>query len=195
MSFALIFDLAAACALAFFAVRGLIRGLSGEIVGLVGFLASLFCSWTCAQPAAEYVLQYLPDWDPSLVSLGCTVAIFFAVMLVFALIDKIVSFLVDAANLSLMDHALGILVGALKTGCIVLFIYGVLTVFPFIPRDWMKESYAMRGAAVVWPPAAQLLEAWGVLDLKALAHPGGIEEVATEAEGAIPMALSGDQGR
>ncbi|MBQ7263499.1 MAG: CvpA family protein [Synergistaceae bacterium] len=194
MSFASIFDGAAAIALAFFIVRGLFRGLTGEIVGLVGFLASLFCAWTFAQPAMEAVLSFAPEWDPALVSLGCSVAIFIAVSLAFAVVDKIVSFIVEAADLSLIDHALGGFAGALKAGCIVVFIYGLLRVFPILPTAWMADSYAMRGAAVAWPPVVRLLEGFGLLDVEALTDPESKAFPAYDLRTATPT-TSEDEAR
>ena len=170
MSFALIFDVAMACVLAFFAVRGLIRGFSGEVVELAGLFVALSCSWPLAQPAAACILEYFPDWSPRLVSLGCTVAIFFGVMLVFALINKLVYLIVRAADLSLIDHSMGVLIGALKTACLVLFLYGALTSFPILPLGWMGESYTMRGAAAVWPPVQKLLERYGLLHTEGLSN-------------------------
>ena len=58
---ALIADIASAIILSFFLVKGLLQGFSGEIVGLVGFFASLFCGWRFAQPFANNITKYLPS--------------------------------------------------------------------------------------------------------------------------------------
>ncbi|MBR1672332.1 MAG: CvpA family protein [Fretibacterium sp.] len=174
MSVGLIFDIAVAVVLAFFAVRGLIRGFSGEILGLIGFCASLFCAWSFARPAADFILGYFPKLDATLAALACAVAIFIAVSLVFALLDGLLSLIVQAANLSMLDHLLGAVVGVAKTCCLLLFIYGLLNAFPaLLPTGWMGESYAMRGAAEVWPPVMDFLEGHGIINLRALGGSGG----------------------
>ncbi|NLL37503.1 MAG: CvpA family protein [Fretibacterium sp.] len=173
MSFAWIFDIAMGCVLAFFLVRGALRGLTGEIFSLLGLLAGIFFGWTFARPAAELILGFFPSWDPTITELLCSIAIFIGASLVFALLGGLVGLLVKAARLSFMDHLLGAGMGVLKACCLVLFIYGVVSIFPtLIPSDWMKESYAMRGAAVVWPPVRSFMEERNWLDLSPLRGPG-----------------------
>ena len=158
MNIALMFDIAAGCLLVFFAVRGAIAGLSGEIGALVGLIASIFCGWTCARPAAELLLEYFPSWDATLVALICAVVIFIGVSLFFAFLGHLLRLLIQAANLSMADHFFGTFAGALRAFFVVLFIYGVVSIFsPILPSDWLRESYAMRGAAVVWPPVITFL--------------------------------------
>ena len=170
MNFAFMFDIAAGCLLAFFAVRGAIRGLSGEVVALVGLVASVFCGWTCARPAAGIVLEYFPSWDATVVALICSVVIFMGVSLLFAFAGRLLHLLIRAANLSMADHLFGTFAGALRTFFVVLFIYGAVSIFsPILPSDWMKESYAMRGASVVWPPVIAFLSDCGWVDLDRLA--------------------------
>ncbi|MCR4817604.1 MAG: CvpA family protein [Fretibacterium sp.] len=169
MSAGLIFDIASALVLAFLLVRGLIRGFSGEILGLIGFFVSLFCAWNFARPAADLVLKYFPNMDVTITALACAVVIFILVSLAFALFDKLLSIIIQAANLSMLDHLLGLVVGAVKTFCLILLIYGVLKTFPgILPTDWMDESYAMRGAAAAWQPVMGFLEGHGIIDLKSL---------------------------
>ena len=108
MNAGLIFDIAAALVLAFFLVRGLIRGFSGEILGFIGFFASLFCAWHFARPAADIVLKYFPNLDATLTALACAVVIFIIVSLLFALLDGLLSLVVKAANLSMLDHLLAL---------------------------------------------------------------------------------------
>lgn len=169
MNFALMFDIAAGCLLAFFALRGAFRGFSGEAVALIGLGVSVFCGWTFARPASGVVLEYFPDWDATLVALGCSIALFVGVSLAFALAGRLLRLLIRAANLSAADHFLGFFAGGLRTFFVVLFIYGAVSIFsPIVPSAWMKESYAMKGAAVVWPPVIAFLSDRGWVDLDRL---------------------------
>ena len=169
MNIALMFDIAAGCLLAFFVVRGALRGLSGELIALIGLIASVFCGWTCARPAAEFLLGYFPSWDPTLVALICAVVIFVGVSLLFTFLGHLLRLLIQAANLSMADHFFGTFAGALRTFFVILFIYGVVSIFsPILPSDWLRESYAMRGAAVVWPPVITFLSDRGWVDMNRL---------------------------
>ena len=169
MSLALIVDVLAACLLAFFLVRGALRGFLGEVLSLVGSVVSAVAAWTLSGPAAEFVLRHFPSWDLRLTGLGCAVAIFFAISILFAALAELFSMLIAAANLSLPDHVLGLAMGAVKTFCVLLFVYGLLTMFSaVVPTGWMAESRAMRIAAAAWPPAVHFLEGQGLLDLENL---------------------------
>lgn len=184
MTFAHVFDIGAAGALAFFVVRGALRGLTGEIVSLFGLAASIVCSWTFAQPLADVVLQHFPAWDRTIAELGCSVAIFMAVSLIFASLARILRAIVKAAHLSFLDHAVGVVSGAARAFFLVLFIYGVVSIFsPIVPSAWMQESLAMRGAAVVWPPVFKFLTDKGWINLEHLS-PAAVEKKAIET--AIP---------
>lgn len=67
------------------------------------------------------------------------------------------------------DHFFGTFAGALRAFFVVLFIYGVVSIFsPILPSDWLRESYAMRGAAVVWPPVITFLSDRGWVDMNRL---------------------------
>ena len=90
--------------------------------------------------------------------------------LIFAFLGRIASLLIRAANLSMTDHFLGVFAGGLRAFFVLLFIYGAVSIFfPVLPSDWMKESYAMWGAAVVWPPVVAFLSERGWIDLNRLA--------------------------
>ena len=172
MSVGLIFDIAAAIVLAVLAVRGLLRGFSGEILGLIGFFASIFCAWTFAKPAAAFLLGYFPSLDATVAALACGILIFIGVSLIFALLDGLLSAIVKAARLSVIDHVLGAAMGVVKALCLVLVIYGLLVTIHMFPTDWMSGSYVMKGASTVWPYVASFLEEHGLLNLNALAASG-----------------------
>jgi uncharacterized membrane protein required for colicin V production len=165
MTFAHVFDVGAALVLAFFVVRGAVRGLTGEIVSLLGLVASVLCGWTFAGPLAGVVHNYFPTWSRSMIELLCALVIFICVSLVFTVLSKIVHTLVKAANLAFVDHVMGAVSGGARAFFVVLFIYGAMTIFsPVLPNEWMKNSVAMKGAAVVWPPVYKVMTDNGWLD-------------------------------
>lgn len=171
MSFALIFDVIMAVIAIFFVYKGLIKGFSGEIIGLVGLIVSTFCAWNFLDPAVDLVFRYFnhPALDRTIVSMICAVAIFLVVEIIFAVIGTILSYVVRVTQLSLTDHFCGLIIGLLKAGCIILFVYGVIITFGgIIPTEWMKDSYTMSGASHVWPIVRDLLQASGIIDFTAL---------------------------
>ena len=174
MTFAHVFDIGAAFALAFFVVRGAMRGLTGEIISLLGLITSVLCGWMFARPLSGVVLSYFPAWSPTVTELACAFAIFIGVSLAFAVVNKIMKALVRAANLSFLDHVMGAVSGSARAFVIVLFIYGIMTIFsPAIPGDWMEDSMAMKGASAVWPTVYKIMTDNGWIDPSRLTPAGG----------------------
>ena len=189
MTFAQIFDIGAACALVFFAVRGARRGLTGEIMSLLGLAASVASAWMFSRPLTDMILYHFPNWDRvimemiygsgadyykgmdrSILDLVCSVVLFLAVSLAFSAAAKVLRILVKAAQLSFLDHFLGAFLGGARVFFAVLLLYGAATLFSsFIPGEWMKESAAMRMSAVAWPPVFKILTEKGWLRTDRLA--------------------------
>ena len=171
MNIGAIIDGIAGIVLIFFLYRGIVRGFSGEIIGLVGFFVGTFCAWKFSEPAVALVYQYLGknSLDHSVIAIMCGIAIFFIVEIIFAVIGIILSYLVKVTQLSLTDHFFGMLIGLLKTALIVLAVYAVFATFPgFVPESWTNESYAMKGASYVWPYVREFLQAKGIIDFTEL---------------------------
>ena len=171
MNTALIVDAIFGVILIFFLYRGLVNGFSGEVIGLVGFFVSTFCAWTFLDPAVELASRYInnPAFDRTLLSLICSVSIFFGVEIIFAVVGFILSLLVKVTKLSVTDHIFGMIVGFLKTCFIVLIVYALLSTFPkFVPTEWMNDSWSMKGASYVWPHIRDLLQERGIIDFTAL---------------------------
>lgn len=174
MTFAHVFDIGAALALAFFVVRGAMRGLTGEIISLIGLIVSVFCGWTFALPMSNLIISYFPEWSPTATELVSAVAIFMCVSLGFAVVSKIMKALVRAANLTFLDHVMGAVSGGARAFVIVLFIYGAMSIFSsFIPGEWMKDSVAMKGASAVWPTVFKVMTDNGLIDPSQLTPAGG----------------------
>ncbi len=155
----------------FFLYKGAVKGFSGEIIGLVGLFAGIFCAWKFMDPATDLAMRYLGNTsiDRTAVSLVCAVAIFFIVELIFAVISWILSILVRVTSLSLTDHFFGMIIGILKACFVILFVYAIAETFsPVLPSDWMKDSYTMKAASHVWPFVRDLLQKHGLLDFTKL---------------------------
>lgn len=168
---ALIVDCILGIILIFFLYRGLVNGFSGEVIGLVGFFVSTFCAWKFCDPAVEIALRYIddPSFDRNILSLACSLGIFFAVQIIFAVIGFILSWMVKVTQLSVTDHVFGMIVGFIKAAFITLIVYALLSSFPkLIPTEWMSESWFMKGASYVWPPIRDLLQEHGIIDFTAL---------------------------
>jgi len=168
---ALIFDLIMIVVLVFFIWRGFLRGFSGEIISFVGLFVAVFCAWHFLDQAVELFRKFLPSvtLDDTVVSIICGVVIFFAVEIIFALISGIISYLVKVAELTVMDHVLGVVIGILKTFCIIVFVYAIVASFPgLVPEDTLEKSYCMKAASFVWPPIRDFLVETGIIDFSTL---------------------------
>jgi uncharacterized membrane protein required for colicin V production len=173
-----VFDIGAVFALAFFVLRGAMRGITGEIISFFGLIASVFCGWVFAGPVTIKVLGYFPTWNPTVTEWPCVVVIFLGVSAAFAVFGKIVKVLVRATKLSFLDHimeesVMGAVFGGLRTCVLVLFIYGAMSIFsPILLGEWVKDSVAMKGASVVWPTVFNIITDKGWIDPSQLTPQG-----------------------
>jgi len=158
-----VFDLGAAFAMAFFVLRGAMRGVTGEIISIFGLAASFFCGWVFALPMSAEVLEYFPAWSPAVAKWACAVVIFIGVYAAFALFGKIMKILVRATKLSSLDHILeesvmGAVFGGVRACVLVVIIYGAMSIFsPALLGKWMEDSAAMKGASAVWPAVYEFI--------------------------------------
>ena len=168
---ALVFDLVMIIVLIFFIWRGFIRGFSGEIISFVGFFVAAYCAWNFYEPAVSLFREYLPsiNLDDTVISIICGVVIFFGIEIVFALISGIISYVVKVAELTVTDHCLGVVIGIVKTFCIIVFVYAIVVSFPgLLPEETFEKSFSMKAAAYVWPHVRDFLTEVGVLDFSKL---------------------------
>ena len=167
----LIFDGIMGIVLVFFIYRGIKRGFSGEIIGLVGLSVGIFCALNFLDPAVELFNRYVnvPSLDRNAASIICAVIIFFTVEIIFAIIGAVLSYVVRVTQLSLMDHFFGMIIGILKTVIIVLFVYAALSSFSnVLPEGWSDKSYSLKGASYIWPYVRDTLQSFGILDFSEL---------------------------
>ncbi|MDK2959248.1 MAG: rane protein required for colicin production [Synergistaceae bacterium] len=152
MTFSSVFDIAIALIVASFAVRGLFRGLSGEIFSLLGTVGGVIVAWKYSGVPAAWILSMFPEANLSMVSVGFMVAIYIGVVVLAASICRIVKAFLKFASLTFADRFFGAAAGIFKGAVLILFLYvGITTYSPFLPTEWMESSYVMRGADAAWP--------------------------------------------
>ena len=103
MTFSSIFDIAIALIVASFAVRGLFRGLSGEIFSLLGTVGGVIVAWKYSGVPAAWILSMFPEANPSMVSVGFMVAIYIGVVVLAASICRIVKAFLRFASFYLIS--------------------------------------------------------------------------------------------
>ena len=155
-----------------FLYRGLIRGFSGEIIGMVGFIVGIFCAWKFTDAAVVLTQRYAGNLglDGNILSLLCAMAIFFFVEIIFAIIGWFLSYVVKVTKLSFTDHFMGMVLSVIKTAFLILVVYGVLATFSNVlpTEEWTEQSYTMKGASYVWPSVRDFLESRGIIDFSEL---------------------------
>ena len=155
---------------AFFLYKGIMRGFSGEVIGLVGIATASFCAINFKEPAADLAMRYIfngsTSIDSGIISIVSMVLIFFIVEIIFAGINAILTYMVRVTDLTATDRLMGVVMALLKTCFIILAVYAAAS--PFLPENWYEGSTTMTAAAKVWPYVRDLLEKWGLLDFSVL---------------------------
>lgn len=162
MTFASVFDIIIAFIVATLAIRGVLRGFSGEIFSLLGTVGGVILAWKYSTVTASWIRSWFPDANGALVSVGAMVLIYVTVVISAALLCRMVKAFLKLASLTFVDRMLGFGAGVLKGGLLVLFLYvGITTYSPFLSTEWMGASVIMRGANAVWPDVQTFLERFG----------------------------------
>ncbi|OPZ58642.1 MAG: Colicin V production protein [Synergistetes bacterium ADurb.Bin520] len=152
-------------------IRGLWRGLAGEVLSLLGMAGGTFLAWRLGSQGGELVAEFV-DLSPGTASVVAMVGIFFLVMLLAAMAERLAKALLSFTHLSLLDRGAGGLCGLGKALLLVLLVYGAgLVVSGGAEPAWMGESRFMRLAGGIWPLVEGALRERGVELPKNLALP------------------------
>ena len=153
----------------FFLVRGIIKGLSGEVFSLVGTVGGFVCSIRFYDPFAEILIE---RFEASLLAatIISMLGIFFAIFFGCSLLDIVVKKIILKTNLTVTDKVLGGVVGFIKLYflTLIVLIAGAITA-PMTGDSWMKNSRVLSATSVTLPFVSPLLEQSGLMpDLAAL---------------------------
>jgi membrane protein required for colicin V production len=156
-------DIALLCVGLFFVVRGMMKGLSGEIMSLVGTVGGFTCAIRFYGPFAAILME---NFGLSLLAstILSMLAIFFLLFFGCAMIEMSLKKVLSGTNLTFTDKLLGAIVGLLKMYVIsLLVLIGGNILAPVAGDAWMKESRVLAVSAFTYPAASSLLESAGLL--------------------------------
>ncbi|MFT3665081.1 CvpA family protein [Piscinibacter sp.] len=130
--------------LALSVIVGLVRGFVFELLSLAGWVAA----WFAAQWFAPLAARYVPVGEPgSALNLGAALAgVFVLALIVWAIVTRLIRFVIHATPLSLPDRALGALFGALRGVVLLLAAAAVVGLTPAVTSPAWQQS---RGAGVL----------------------------------------------
>ncbi len=147
----------------YFAIRGLFRGLSGELFSLIGLVGGFYCSLTFYTPLASFLTIYL-DVTHLVSSALSMLAIFLAIYVGCTLLLKGIKTILRETSLTWLDKTLGVGAGVVKTYLIalVLLVAGMVA-SPIAGDAWVQESKALIATAKTWPYVYPMLDRVGIL--------------------------------
>ena len=136
-------DVAMVAVLAVSVFTGLLRGLVFEVLSLAGWLAA----YVTAQWATPLLAPHLPVGVPgsALSEAAAFVSAFVAVLVLWALLTRLVRWLVRASPLNALDRLFGGAFGLLRGGLVLLVVTTVVGLLP------LRQSAAWRQShGAVW---------------------------------------------
>lgn len=135
----------------YFIIRGSFRGFVGEVITLVGFLASFYLSFHYSGGIGRF-LSVTMGLNSYMAQAAAAVLIWLSVTLIAAMLRMILKSLIGAASLGGIDKLLGLFSGVIKSVIVVyVVITGGLLLAPVVTPTWMSQSDILRYAGRSWP--------------------------------------------
>jgi len=133
-----IFDYAVLTAIGVSVLLGLWRGVVSEILALVAWIVAFLV----ARAEAVEVTHLLARWiaEPGMRLAAAYVLVFVGVLLVFALARMLISLMLKAVGLGLLDRLLGACFGVLRGILVVLMAVLVAGMTPLPKADWWRDA-------------------------------------------------------
>lgn len=161
----------------YFVVRGLFRGLVGEVIALVGFLASFYCAFRFSGQFGRFI-EGTAGINPYAAQAVAGVVIWLTITMAASVVRMVMKGLIRAASLGGIDKLLGLFAGALKTFIVIYAIMAAgILLAPVANPTWMSDSDVLRYAGRSWPQFRSALIGLGLVPRDTTLPEGTLEEI------------------
>lgn len=132
-------------------VRGCMRGITGEVVSLIGFILACFSAFKYSG-VLSLILQERTEMNGCFAQISAMVIIWLSVTLTAVVLRRMLRKTIAVTNLRGLDTILGVLSGVLKFAVLVycIIIAGFM-ITPVCNPCWMTDSDILRYAGREWP--------------------------------------------
>ncbi len=124
------FDVAAIVIIAFCLIRGLFKGLIGEVSGIIGVVAGFYGAYTYYPLITVHVEKWIQN--PGIRNLAAFFLLFCIILIVVTLISILIRKILNLVFLGWVDRTFGLVFGAAKGILIVSVIFIMVT--HFLPK-------------------------------------------------------------
>ncbi|MCL2346201.1 MAG: CvpA family protein [Desulfobulbus sp.] len=133
-----IFDYVTLAVIGLSLVFGLWRGVIGEMIALVAWIAGIFAAIEFGQEAGQALLPGVGD--PAVRALGGCVVVFLGVLLAMSLVRLAVRSMVKALGLTVSDRLLGMVFGLARGILVMMFLVGLGGMTAAPKQDWWRRA-------------------------------------------------------
>lgn len=161
----------------YFVVRGLFRGLVGEVIALAGFLASFYCAFRFSGQFGRFI-EATAGINPYAAQAVAGVVIWLTITMAASVVRMVAKGVIRAASLGGIDKLLGLFAGALKTFIVIYAIMAAgILLAPVANPVWMSDSDVLRYAGRGWPQFRSALIGLGLVPNDTTLPDGTLEEI------------------
>ena len=162
---------------AYFILRGLCRGFVGEVIALVGFLASFYCAFQFSGAFGRFIAGTM-GINPYAAQAIAGVVIWLTIAMAASVVRMVLRGIIRAISLGGIDKLLGLFSGVVKT---FIAIYAIMTagilLAPVANPTWMSDSDVLRYAGRSWPQFRSALIGLGLVPPDTTLPDGTLEEI------------------
>ena len=152
-----VFDYAVLAVLSVSVLLGLWRGVVSEILALAAWVVAFFVARAEASEVAAWLTGQITE--PGMRLAAAYVLVFVGVLLVFAIARMLISRMLKAVGLGLLDRLLGAVFGVLRGILVVVLAVLVAGMTPLPKADWWRDAMLAPPLEIVviaakpWLPA------------------------------------------
>ncbi len=132
------FDIVVIIVISFCLIRGLFKGLIGEVSGIVGVVAGFYGAYTYYPQLTVYAREWVSD--STILNLIAFFVLFCAILVVVSLISVLIRKFLKLVFLGWVDRTFGLLFGGVK-GLLIMSVFFIM-ITTFLPKNtaFLRDS-------------------------------------------------------